>query len=161
VLAAALVGALGAAPAAPAYPTSLTAGGLLSSGWPAVGADLPARAATLLRHLVALTLRDADGSHLLLPMFTGLVVLFPRRLLLRCESVTAFAVLLGFAGYVLVYLGTPRDLDWHLATSLPRILFHLTPAAVMWTAAASEELLSPPARGAGRRIVHGLQEDRA
>jgi hypothetical protein len=161
VLPAGLVGAQWAVNASHGFANDLIDGGLLSSAWPAVVADLPARAGTLLRHLVALTLRDADGSHLLLPMFTGLVVLFPRRLLLRCESVTAFAVLLGFAGYVLVYLGTPRDLDWHLATSLPRILFHLTPAAVMWTAAASEELLSPPARGAGRRIVHGLQEDRA
>jgi hypothetical protein len=129
------------------FRNDLVEGGLLSAAWPGALVDLPRRAGTLLRHLGAATWRDPDGSHLLLVMFAGLALLHPRRLLARCEGVTAFAVLLGLAGYVLVYLATPRELDWHLGTSLRRVLFHLTPAAVMWTAAAGERLL-----GGGRDV---------
>ena len=34
------------------------------------------------------------------------------------------------AGYLLVYLLTPRDLDWHLSNSIDRVLLHLMPATV-------------------------------
>ncbi|MHC5210481.1 MAG: hypothetical protein ACYTG2_07180 [Planctomycetota bacterium] len=128
------------------FRNDLVEGGMLAAAWPRVGAELPERVATLWEHLSTVIVRDPGGGHLLLAMFLGLALLFPRRLLMRCEWVTAWAVILGLLGYVLVYLGTPQELDWHLGTSLRRILFHLTPAAVMWTAAAAEELISPTLR---------------
>jgi hypothetical protein len=131
------------------FRNDLIDGGILSSAWPGVLADLPARAGTLLQHLWTVMAGDPSGGHLLLALFLGLVLLFPRRLLLRCECVTAVAVLLGLLGYVLVYLATPRELDWHLGTSLRRVLFHLTPAAVMWTAAAAESLFTRGDEAAG------------
>ena len=41
------------------------------------------------------------------------------------------ALALMFAGYVLVYLLTPRELPWHLETSLDRLLLHLWPGMVL------------------------------
>jgi hypothetical protein len=42
------------------------------------------------------------------------------------------AILLTAAGYYLVYLLTPLDLNWHLTTSLGRVLTQLWPAFVLW-----------------------------
>ncbi|MGQ0553812.1 MAG: hypothetical protein ACT4PU_11410 [Planctomycetota bacterium] len=55
----------------------------------------------------------------------------------RAQSVAAAAspaalvVLLGLLGYLLVYAGTPRELVWHVQTSLPRLLLHLLPVALL------------------------------
>jgi MFS family permease len=38
---------------------------------------------------------------------------------------------LMLAGYIGVYLTTPHDLDWHLATSLDRLLVQVWPMAVV------------------------------
>ncbi len=46
-------------------------------------------------------------------------------------SPAALVVLLGLLGYLLVYAGTPRDLVWHVQTSLPRLLLHLLPVALL------------------------------
>jgi uncharacterized membrane protein len=40
------------------------------------------------------------------------------------------AVSLQLLGYIAVYVGTSKDLDWHLNTSLPRLLLHVWPLAV-------------------------------
>ena len=45
---------------------------------------------------------------------------------------TVGAVLpLMLAGYFLVYVTTPCDLQWHLATSAGRLLLHLWPLCIM------------------------------
>lgn len=33
-------------------------------------------------------------------------------------------------GYIFVYLITPYDLSWHLATSLTRLLYHVYPSVI-------------------------------
>ena len=54
-----------------------------------------------------------------------------------------FATLLfaGLAAYVGIYVITPRDLAWHLATSLDRLLLHLLPAAVLTVGAGIQAFL--------------------
>jgi len=42
----------------------------------------------------------------------------------------SIAVFLQLAGYFLIYLLTPHDLDWHLRTSLYRLMIHIFPAAL-------------------------------
>jgi hypothetical protein len=37
-----------------------------------------------------------------------------------------------FAGYFMIYLITPRDLYWHLDTSLERLIFHILPLIIFW-----------------------------
>jgi hypothetical protein len=66
----------------------------------------------------------------------------------RRPAVAASALILAlvFAGYLGVYLLTPHDLAWHLATSLNRLIIHLWPAAmfcVFVAARTPEELLAP------------------
>jgi hypothetical protein len=39
-------------------------------------------------------------------------------------------VLVAVTGYLLVYLGTPHQLDWHLRFSLDRLLMQLWPAVL-------------------------------
>lgn len=43
-----------------------------------------------------------------------------------------FLLLLQHAGYFLIYLITPHDLDWHIYTSLTRLLLHTYPLALFW-----------------------------
>jgi len=43
----------------------------------------------------------------------------------------ALALLAVVAGFFLVYLGTPHDLDWHLTTSVGRLFAQLYPATVV------------------------------
>ncbi|TLV02537.1 hypothetical protein [Dyadobacter luticola] len=40
------------------------------------------------------------------------------------------AISLVLVGYILVYLTTPHDLDWHLGASVDRLFHHIYPAAV-------------------------------
>jgi len=84
----------------------------------------------------------------------------------------ALVFALQLAGYFLVYVLTPCDLQWHLATSADRLLLQLCPlcllAVFLWLATPEEALLqeaaereargrqpfvapSPPARGRYRR----------
>jgi len=58
------------------------------------------------------------------------------------------AVLLsGLAAYVGVYALTPRDLGWHLATSLDRLLLHLLPAAALVVGTGIHALLAEDRQG--------------
>jgi len=42
----------------------------------------------------------------------------------------SIAVFLQLVGYFLIYVLTPHDLDWHLRTSLYRLMIHVFPAAL-------------------------------
>jgi 4-amino-4-deoxy-L-arabinose transferase-like glycosyltransferase len=61
------------------------------------------------------------------------------------------ATVLGLmtAAFVVVYSATPHDLHWHLATSLPRLLLHLLPAAATLVAVRLEALVPLPRRRLG------------
>jgi hypothetical protein len=52
------------------------------------------------------------------------------------------------AAYVVVYATTPHDLVWHLATSVPRLLLHVLPAAACLVAVRLETLAESGGRPA-------------
>lgn len=55
-------------------------------------------------------------------------------------------------GYFIVYLATPRDLAWHLDTSLTRLMVHLWPSAVFVAfLVARDPFLAEPTPGAADR----------
>ena len=58
------------------------------------------------------------------------------------------ALLMMTVAYVGVYLLTPKDLEWHLSTSLDRLLLHLLPVLVVWIMA------SLPVGGGKSEIEH-------
>ena len=66
-----------------------------------------------------------------------LALLWPRRLGRAAASVMpacAIALVLAVAGYASVYALTPMPLEWHLSSSLHRVLLQLWPALCMTTA---------------------------
>lgn len=63
------------------------------------------------------------------------------------------AVTLQLAGYFLVYVTAPNDLDWQLTTSLPRLLLHVWPLAVTGIFLISRDIFDgdPQPSGAAAR----------
>jgi len=63
--------------------------------------------------------------------------------------------------YGMVYFITPRDLEWHLATSIDRVLLHLSPIA-LWIAGVNVYQLSVRIRGIGQgsRIEEAIPAER-
>jgi hypothetical protein len=49
---------------------------------------------------------------------------------MRTNKVPLLAVLLIFLGYLVIYVITPYDLNWHLSTSLDRLILQIFPAVV-------------------------------
>jgi hypothetical protein len=65
----------------------------------------------------------------------------------RAALTPALVVLLVLAGYAFVYLTTPVDYRWHLASSLHRLLLHVWPAtlfAFFLAVASPEERMGVP-----------------
>jgi len=59
----------------------------------------------------------------------------------RQRQIWLLLILLGqFAGYFFIYVITPYDLDWHLSTSVDRVISHLFPMIFFWVFIA----LQPP-----------------
>jgi hypothetical protein len=59
----------------------------------------------------------------------------------RQRQIWLLLLLLGqFAGYIIIYLITPYDLDWQLSTSVDRLISHLLPMLFFWLFIA----LQPP-----------------
>jgi hypothetical protein len=46
-------------------------------------------------------------------------------------ATTALVIVLTVGGYYFAYLITPHDLEWHLATSAPRLLVQLWPVVIL------------------------------
>jgi hypothetical protein len=112
------------------------------SPWPLIArtfAQAPERLVPATQAMAGHLAGPALDTHRLLLAFLVLAGLFPRRLLL--PSPAAWVLLLALIGYTAVYVGTPHDLQWHVRTSLPRLLFHLLPGAVLWVGAAYGRLL--------------------
>ena len=59
-----------------------------------------------------------------------LALVRPRSSLSGAALLPLVAVTLQLAGYFVIYIATPNDLDWQLNTSLPRLLLHVWPLAV-------------------------------
>ncbi len=75
-------------------------------------------------------------------MAVATFVLFPVRLLRRAPAAT-LTLLAAAVAYLVVYLGTPRYVDWHLQFSLDRVLLQVAPLAALWLAAAVACLWQP------------------
>jgi hypothetical protein len=54
------------------------------------------------------------------------------RTLKKANTIIFLPLVIGFAGYIAIYFLTPHDLNWHLSTSLDRIMAHLTPAFLLY-----------------------------
>jgi hypothetical protein len=100
-------------------------------------------------------LLNMDQGRLLLLVFLALTVVQARRAFRGKLRAPALGLLFALLGYVCVYLGTPRDLERHLATSMGRVLFHLYPAAGLWIGLWLAEVL--PAI----RATHGDRKSKA
>ena len=53
----------------------------------------------------------------------------------------AVALAFGLAGLVLVFIGLPLDLEWHLRTAASRVGFHLVPAILLWIGFAATDVI--------------------
>jgi hypothetical protein len=92
---------------------------------------VPARSAELAAALLAFALSPAQAP-VLVACVAAVVLLAGgrgRERSLRSSALLA-APVIYLAGMSLVYLATPHDLGWHVATSLPRTLFGLAPACL-------------------------------
>lgn len=78
---------------------------------------------------------DVSRSRWILPatLLAAIAVVLRQRL--RCRVEPAFALLavtwLAACGYLMVFIGTPSDLTWHLQTACDRILIHVLPVACL------------------------------
>ena len=113
------------------------------TGLPSLGTRLltwlPERAGTVLAAfgdttLFALHSEPESGiwNGRLLLLLGLLAPLCAPKALLRSENLVPWLCLLGgVAGYFCAFVVTPNTLSWHLETAAARILFHLTPLAVL------------------------------
>lgn len=88
------------------------------------------------------------------PIVVALVLLFgmsPRWITIMKLTAALSFVSLVAAGYVFVYLVTPRELSWHLDTSLERLWLHLLPS-VFVLVTSSLRLQDPPFAWLGAKI---------
>jgi hypothetical protein len=76
-----------------------------------------------------------SDQNLLFPALVVAGLSLPRRAWRGASGVLLGALGLAAAGFALVYLGTVHDLEWHLKTSVGRVLFQLAPAAAVALAA--------------------------
>ncbi|MFM7072237.1 MAG: hypothetical protein ACKO38_10650 [Planctomycetota bacterium] len=72
-----------------------------------------------------------ENLPLLAVILAGLVWCRRPNRVVRTSLALASFPLLASLGYLYVYLRTPHELDWHLATSLSRIFLHVYPAALL------------------------------
>ncbi|MCA8976241.1 MAG: hypothetical protein KDC98_16085 [Planctomycetes bacterium] len=91
--------------------------------------NLPERGATVVGHY-ARSLASSDSRWLVLMALvvgTVHVVRWPRHAMATVQLTLVGALL----GYVLVFVGTPNPLLWHLETAVDRTLLQITPIAVL------------------------------
>ncbi len=122
---------------------------VVGQGWDATLARLldPWRYWCIVQTLVVLVFRMARPFSIVLPLcFLFLGTAQGRRRGAAALPTIAGAMLLMLAGYFWIYLTTPWDLSWHLATSANRLLLHLWPSALLCVflyLATPEELTTP------------------
>jgi len=86
---------------------------------------------------------DPDHSQLVLTALLvaalGLLIArLPKRDAPDTTSVTALPGVLALAAATLLFIGLPKDLDYHLKTAASRVTFQLVPCALLWLGLASE-----------------------
>jgi len=84
-------------------------------------------------------------------LLSGTAVEYTDKGAILCVSMV---ILMTLAGYFVVYLITPHNLDWHLLTSLNRLLLQLWPAMVFITFAAARtpEMMFPAEEHRGQTV---------
>ena len=97
------------------------------------------RSPQVLAHFWREVLLDPRSNYALL-VVPLLAVIAPRSLWRSPAGVPVLALLFGFAGVTLIFVGIPRDLDWILRTASGRVAAQLLPAAVLVLAALAGEL---------------------
>ena len=80
------------------------------------------------------------AGHLPVVFLLLMAVTLPR-LRKHALFVPALALPAAFLGYLLIFLGTPHDVIWHLGSAAPRITWQLVPAMGLWVAAAAGRFL--------------------
>ena len=93
---------------------------------------------------------DVDHSRFLIPTFFVLAILCRRRLLRGPLLVPTLAIAFASVGFVLVFIGLPKGLDYHLSTAATRVGFQTVPAIVLWMGVVSADLQS------SKRTLHRI-----
>lgn len=97
-------------------------------------AQLGERLVPLTRLLGGLLFTRLGDHHGLFAAFLVLCALAPRRLLRpRLRTATLFLLFLH-AGWFLIYVATPHDLEWHVMSSARRLVYTALPACLLWLA---------------------------
>lgn len=107
--------------------------------------------AVVLRQAADLALFNPGETNLLLACAALLFVLAPRTVF-RVAAVPAVVLLAGSAAFLGAYLVTPHPIEWHVQTSLVRLVLQVLPAAALVVAAVVGRCLlragAPPSQAA-------------
>ena len=71
----------------------------------------------------------------------GLMVVLAPRLRRDALAIPALAVLAAYSGHLLVFLGTPHEIEWHLSTAAGRVSWQVAPALALWIGAVAGRFL--------------------
>lgn len=96
---------------------------------------LPERLGPVLEHTARHLLFDS-GAPLVFTLFFAVLLLFPLRLLRSEVAVPALCVAGTLLAFQLVFVATPYDLQWHLATAAVRVAMQVGPLAALGLAMA-------------------------
>ncbi|MEX1025324.1 MAG: hypothetical protein WD226_09625, partial [Planctomycetota bacterium] len=96
--------------------------------------EAPARLPQLIRFYAQRFLFDVGTTNGVLHAFLFAVVLLPERWREREVALPAVALAVASLGVIVVFLGAPNALDWHLATGAVRVHFQLVPVAALLVA---------------------------
>ncbi len=96
------------------------------------------RIGPILRYFGERIVLDPSQSQFVFIVFAILVVVGASARGLRSHlGLSAVALALAFSGAMLVFVGTPMKLDWHMETAATRVAFQFVPAILLWIGAAS------------------------
>lgn len=117
--------------------------------WARIAGQAAEYAPMLFDHAFDALVRRASATNLLVVLALGLAVVFPVRAL-RAAALPVLVLFGVLAADALVYLGTTREMPWHLETSLDRLVLQVLPLAAL-TLALVAAAVFPGLRPASRR----------
>jgi len=104
-------------------------------------ANLPVRLEPTVQFFLDHVFFTASHSQYVVVLFGLLLVLAPRAIGRSPLRLSALGLSLTLMGFVLVFIGLPKDLEWHLVTAGARVVFQPVPALLLWIGAVSSLLL--------------------
>jgi hypothetical protein len=134
---------------------------LTARNWHLLIPALPGRAWTILRFVRESSSFRSDYPWLAMSYLLSAVLLAINRV--RAGTAVFLAVSAQIASYFLVYLLTPYDLNWHLATTFDRLVTQIAPSLIVllgllagpWLASVRAELEASRARRPVRTVLGG------